>query len=110
MIFLATMPTLTTNQKIAIALSVPVAGVLFYFLLKWAREDDELEDEATDSADEFFLEFVSTSDLVSELQIPQCHVGAVIGNIVRTLILNYNMYKTQKKVSFSPSLSHLSSQ
>jgi hypothetical protein len=75
------MPTLTTNQKIAIALSVPVAGILFYFLLKWAREDDELED--TNYAEEF----VSSADLVSELQISQCHVGAVIGTVVGIVIL-----------------------
>ena len=75
------MPTLTTNQKIAIALSVPVAGILFYFLLKWAREDDELEDTS------YAEEFVSSADLVSELQISQCHVGAVIGNVVGIVIL-----------------------
>jgi ABC-type transport system involved in Fe-S cluster assembly fused permease/ATPase subunit len=83
------MPTLTTNQKIAIALSVPVAGVLFYFLLKWAREDEELEDDTNNEED-----FVSSSDLVSELQIPQCHVGVVIGNTVAIVILNHNFCKT----------------
>jgi hypothetical protein len=43
--YLAAMPNLTTNQKIATALSVPVAWVLFYFLLKWAREDDEFGED-----------------------------------------------------------------
>jgi hypothetical protein len=51
-------------------------------LLKWAREDDELED--TSYAEELI---VSSADLVSELQISQCHVGAVIGNVVGIVIL-----------------------
>ena len=72
------MPNFTTNQKIAIALSVPVAGVLFYFLLKWARENDEF-DEDTNYEEE---EFMSSADLVSELQISQSHVGAVIGTVL----------------------------
>ena len=75
------MPTFTTSQKVAIALSIPVAGVFFYFLLKWVREDDEYEDSE--------VEFVSSSDLVSEMQIQQCHVGAVIGNVVFIFSLVY---------------------
>lgn len=77
------MPTFTTSQKVAIALSVPVAGVLFYFLLKWARDDDGFEDD-TNYAE---VEFVSSSDLVSEIQIQQSHVGAVIGTVVYIVIL-----------------------
>ena len=89
------MPTLTTNQKIAIALSVPVAGVLFYFLLKWTWENDEfIEGDATNNADEF----VSTSDLVSELQIPKCHVGAVIGR--GGIVIKQLQKESQTRINF----------
>lgn len=72
------MPTLTTNQKIAIAVSVPVAGILLYFLLRWTRDEDEfVHDDAVER--EEADEFITSSDLVSEVQIQQCHVGAIIG-------------------------------
>jgi hypothetical protein len=42
-------------------LSAPVAGVLFYFLLKWAREDDKFGEDRNYEEEEF----VSSADLVS---------------------------------------------
>ena len=75
------MPSFTTSQKVAIALSIPVAGVLFYFFLKWSREDNEFGDSE--------VEFVSSSDLVSEMQIQQCHVGAIIGTVAFIFSLIY---------------------
>ena len=77
------MPTFTTSQKVAIALSIPVAGVLFYFLLKWTRDDHELEDDTNYAG----VEFVLSSDLVSQMQIQQSHVGAVIGTVMSIVIL-----------------------
>ena len=56
------MQNLITNQKIATALSAPVAGVLFYFLLKWALEDDKFGEDRNYEE----KEFVSSADLVSE--------------------------------------------
>ena len=76
--YLAAMPNLTTNQKIATALSMPVAGVLFYFLLKWDRKDDEFDEDRNYDEEEF----VSIADLVSELQVSQSRVGAVIGIVL----------------------------
>ncbi|XP_046857698.1 uncharacterized protein LOC124451114 isoform X2 [Xenia sp. Carnegie-2017] len=69
------MPPLTTKQKIAIGLSVPIVGLLFYFVLKWARENDEEDDENYTEET-----VVSSADLTSELTIQQQHVGAVIGH------------------------------
>ena len=77
------MPTFTTSQKVAIALSIPVGGVLFYFLLKWARDDHEHEDDTIYGG----VEFVSSSDLVSQMQIQRSHVGAVIGTAMSIVIL-----------------------
>ena len=71
------MQNLISNQKIATALSAPVAGVLFYFLLKWAREDDKFGEDRNYEEEEF----VSSADLVSELQVSQSHVWAVIGTV-----------------------------
>lgn len=73
------MPTLTTNQKIALAFSIPIAGILFYFLSKWRQEDSDDEVGIED-------EFVSSAELVSEMQIPQCHVGAIIGNLLQITV------------------------
>ena len=77
------MPNLTTKQKIAIALSVPVAGILFYVLLKWVREDEEFSNET--NVDD--TEFVSSTDLVSEMTVQQCHVGAIIGSVIVIMII-----------------------
>lgn len=76
------MVTLNSKQKLALALSVPVVGILFYFVLKWSRQDQDFEDDANPAEDEF----ISSADLVSEIQIQQRHVGAVIGNVVQVLI------------------------
>lgn len=85
------MPPLTTKQKIAIGLSVPIVGLLFYFVLKWARENDEEDDENYTEETVVF-----SADLTSELTIQQQHVGAVIGKFfprVYTALFLVHFYK-----------------
>lgn len=69
------MPSLTTSQKLALAVSVPFAAVGLYMLFKWIGEDDEELEENEATSQEFF----SSSDVVLEVKIPQCYTGAVIG-------------------------------
>ena len=92
---LTAMPSLTTSQKIAIVVSVPVVGVLFYFLLKWSREDEQFADDA---AAEETDEFRASSDLVSEVQIQQRHVGAVIGR--RGSVIREIQKESQTRINF----------
>ena len=69
------MPTLTTSQKVAIAVSVPIVAVALYVFLKWARDDDKDFDDV-----EVEEEFATSSrELVLEVKVAQEHVGAIIG-------------------------------
>ena len=69
------MPTLTTSQKVAIAVSVPIAAVALYVFLKWASDDDKDFDDV-----EVEEEFATSSrELVLEVKVAQEHVGAIIG-------------------------------
>ena len=76
------MPTLSNEQRVAIAVGVPVAVVLLYFLFRRLRRDefddddeDDLEAETVDEVEEV----ASTSESTIEVKVPRSAVGAVIG-------------------------------
>lgn len=66
------MPSLTTSQKVAIAVSVPLGAVVLYMFLKWAWDSDDFEQEEGEG-------FATSSDLIFEVKVAQAHVGAILG-------------------------------
>lgn len=68
------MPSLTTSQKVAIAVSVPLVAVVIYVVLRWVRENEDFDD-----VEEEEEQFATSSDLVLEVRVAQEHIGAVIG-------------------------------
>lgn len=73
------MPTLSREQRVAIAIGVPITAILLYILFRRLRSD-EFDDEDDVETDYNEVEDVaSTSETTIEVKVPRTVVGLVIG-------------------------------